>query len=105
MATKRYLQLVEKKNGKIVKNESYEIYDFFMQQGFNPLPSSKTWLEEEGYFPLSFLQRLFKKNVNKVAKYAYERGYSMGVLEVQARMNRLIVTDSEGRKKKRSKKK
>lgn len=88
-----YVHLIERKNGKYVKNESYTIDELCaeLRNTLRPIKLDRV--------KLSWLQKLLLgKKKNMLVAYYYEQGVQDAVEGLGATIEYLITNDTEGKK-------
>ena len=90
MNTERFVSVGEKKNGKIVKNEMYNIYDFV-----HMITKYKFEIEKTD---LTFWERLSKKKVDEYFYNEVDRYLEYYYLNILSNIETLIEKDNKGRK-------
>jgi len=96
-----FVMLGIKRNGRIVKNEEYQINELLEGGYAKSIPSeiSGKFDVKFSLFNLIFKKKKIEERINDIAHIGFAIGKNNGILWVKKRMENLILKDDFGKKK------
>jgi len=103
----KYVLLMEKKNGKIVKNEQYTIQEFMKEisKGLNIVNEAKVKLPNRFwiFFKYKKFKTLLKQKINKLLTNTITNVMNSTYENVEINIHRLIAKDMKGKIRRKTK--